>query len=103
MAASQFERLDQGRPPTEEAVKQPQKLQHAQKSLEWFQRWNKPAVNIRDFHIYGSRPRDRESTLNTAKILVENGWLSPLQSCRFTTDRLGKLVRKPIVRPQVAK
>jgi hypothetical protein len=51
-----FSRLARGRPPTEATAKRPQKIQHAQKLLNWLQRWNKPTVTVRDIHIYGPHP-----------------------------------------------
>src|SRR5262245_58896334 len=97
-----FERLDKGRPPTEAVIsKRSQKIQHAQKLLDWLQRWTKPTVCFRDIHIYGPYPRDRESTLNAAKILVDNGWLVPITR-HWRDMHKWQVVRKPIVCPEVA-
>ena len=96
-----FERLDEGRPPIENTTKRSQKIQHAQRLLDWLQRWSKPTVCYREIRIYGPYPRDRESTLNAAKILVDNGWLVPIKTRRH--DMLEwQIVRKPIVHPTVA-
>src|SRR4029077_4622531 len=51
-----LERLDKGRPPIEEVIKRPQKIQHAQKLLDWLQHWAKPTISARDICIYGPRP-----------------------------------------------
>jgi hypothetical protein len=93
--------IDKPPPPTEETIKRPQNIQHAQRILDWLQRWPEPYVRIRDFKNFGPRPRDRESVLNSAKILVENGWLNPLQPCR-RDGQTWKIVRRPVVNPQVA-
>jgi hypothetical protein len=99
--ASLFERLDKGRPaPTEEAIKQPQKIQRAQKLLDWLQHWGEPTICARDLCVYGPRPRDRESAIDSAKFLAEQGWLSPIQTHRY--DRHAwRIVRKPIINPTV--
>src|SRR5262245_14174147 len=83
-------------------IKQPHKIQHAQKLLDWLQRWSKPTVTVRDIHIYGPRPRDRESTLSSAKILVENGWLNPIQARRYD-GHIWQVLRRPVVRPDVVR
>src|SRR5262245_5304324 len=44
--ASLFDRLDERRPPTK--IKQPQKIQHAQRVLNWLLRWPKPYVLGKD-------------------------------------------------------
>jgi hypothetical protein len=100
MTKNIFERLQQRRPPIEKATKQPQKIQHAQKLLDWLQRWGKPTVCIRDVRIYGPRPHNREGVIGSAEILVENGWLSPIQSPRYD-GRAWRINRKPIVSPKV--
>jgi hypothetical protein len=102
MARDIFERLDQRRLATEGVNStRTQKIQHAQRLLDWLQRWSKPTVCYREIRIYGPYPRDRESTLNAAKILVENGWLTPIQTRRYDAH-VWQVVRKPIVRPDVA-
>jgi hypothetical protein len=98
--ATLFERL--GRPPpTNKAQGNSRKLQHAQRTLDWLQRWSKPTVRPKDMRVYGPRPRDRESALSSAGILVEHGWLVPVKTRRHDS-REWQIVRKPIIRPTVA-
>jgi hypothetical protein len=98
---SLFERLDKGRPPsTEVSSERPQKIQHAQKLLNWLQRWNKPTVSSRDMRIYGPRPRDRKSAFDSATILVEHGWLRPIQTRRYNAQ-VWQVIQKPIIFPTV--
>ena len=100
--ASLFEQLDKGRsPPIDEASKQARKLLPAQKLLDWLQHWNKPTIRARDICIYGPRPRDRERAINSAAILVEHGWLTPVQPCRHDSYEW-QIIRKPIIHPTVA-
>jgi hypothetical protein len=96
-----FDKLSAGRPPIEKTNKQLQKIQHAQRLLDFLQRWSKPVVRARDIRIYGPRPRDRESAINAARILTEQGWLNPVQSRRYDS-REWLIVRKPIIHPTVA-
>jgi hypothetical protein len=98
---SLFERLNRGRPTTEMISERTQKIQHAQQLLNWLQRWSKPTVSARDMRIYGPRPRDRESTIDSANILVEHGWLSPIQTRRYDSH-VWQVVRKPVIYPTVA-
>jgi hypothetical protein len=88
-----FERLDKGRPPIEEGAKRPQKIQHAQRLLDWLQHWTEPTIRARDIRIYGPRPRDRESAIDSAKILVEHGWLVPNKTRRYDSQEW-QIVRK---------
>jgi hypothetical protein len=97
-----FERLSAGRPATATISKRTQKLQRAQKLLDWLQHWDKPVVSERDFRIYGPRPRDRETVVGAAKILVKTGWLTPIQTHRY--DRhVWQVVRRPIVYPDCSR
>jgi len=101
--ASLFERLDKMRPPpVKEPSKQARKLLPAQKLLDWLQHWTKPTVRARDICIYGPNSlRDRERAIDSAEILVKNGWLVPIKTRRH--DMLEwQIVRKPIVHPTVA-
>src|SRR5262245_554327 len=104
MAGSLFDRLSAGRPqPIDEAIKRPQKIQHAQKLLDWLQRWNKPTVSWRDIHNHGPRPiRDRKSAIDAAEILVRNGWLVPLKPHRYDMHKWQIVRRPPIVAPEVS-
>lgn len=97
-----FERLDKGRPPAEAVIsKRTQKIQHAQKLLDWLQHARtRPTISARDIYTYGPRPRDRESAIDLAKSLVEHGWLIPIQTHRY--DRYEwQVVRKPIINPTI--
>jgi hypothetical protein len=101
MAASIFERLKKGRPPTEITSKRPQKIQHAQKLLDWLQRaQTKPTITARDIYTYGPRPRDRESAIDSAKFLVEQGWLVRNQTHRYDRHEW-QIVRKPVIHPTI--
>jgi hypothetical protein len=98
-----FERLNKERPSTEKIIsEQDQKIQHAQKVLDWLQRWDKPVVRRKDFRVYGPRPRDRKSMLDSTEILVRNGWLSPIRSRRYD-GHTWQVIRKPTIAPEVAK
>src|SRR5262245_14364373 len=101
--ASLFERLSKGRPPpVEEASKQARKPLPAQKLLDWLQHWTKPTVRGRDICIYGPNSlRDRERAIDSAEILVKNGWLVPIKTRRYDM-REWQIVRKPILHPTVA-
>ena len=100
MAGGIFKRLSAGRPPAEKANSDAQKLQHAQKVLNWLQRWDKPTVSSKDMRVYGPRPRDREAAARAAEILVERGWLTPIQTRQYNAHAW-RIIRKPIVHPTV--
>jgi len=78
-----FKRLNAGRPPspTEKKIEQPHNdLEPAQKLLDWLQRWTKDTVCVREIHIYGPyATRDRKSAIAATRILVKNGWLTPIK------------------------
>ena len=101
--ASLFEQLDKMRlPPVEEASKKARKPLPAQKLLDWLQHWTKPTVRARDICIYGPNSlRDQERVIDSAEILVKNGWLVPLKTRRHDM-RAWQIVRKPIIHPTVA-
>jgi len=96
-----FERLDKGRPPIEVISTRTQKIQRAQKLLDWLQHWAKPTIRARDICIYGPRPRDRESAIDSAKFLAEQGWLVPNKTRRYDSQEW-QIVRRPIIHPTVA-
>ena len=56
----------------------------AKKLLDWLLTdWDKPSVTARDIYRYGPNAiRDRETALNLARILVEHGWLIPIETRR---------------------
>jgi hypothetical protein len=97
--ANLFERLDKGRPPPTKKAQEPSP---PQKLLDWLQHWTKPTVSARDICIYGPNSlRDRESAIDSAEILVKNGWLVPIKT-RRRDMREWQIVRKPIIHPTVA-
>jgi hypothetical protein len=93
-----FERLDKGRPTVAKEAQEPS----AQQLLNWLQRWNKDTVCTRDILIYGPNSlRNPKSAIESAEILVRNGWLSPLKPHRYDMHKW-QIVRKPIIPPTVA-
>ena len=93
-----FDRLRRPAAPAEEKAK----VDPAQKLLDWLQHWAKPTVTAREICVYGPNPiRDRESAINSAEILVKNGWLVPIKTRRHDM-REWQIVRKPIIHPTVA-
>jgi hypothetical protein len=97
--ASLFERLDKGRPPP---TKQAQEPSPAQRLLDWLQHWTKPTVRAREICIYGPNSlRDRKRVIDSAAILVKEGWLIPIKTRRYDMCEW-QVVRKPIVHPTVA-
>jgi hypothetical protein len=100
-----FKRLDAGRPPPVEAAnKLPHSnLEPAQKLLDFLQQhWTKPTITSRE--ICRSAPnaiRNQKNAINSAKILVKEGWLIPNQTRRRDMHEW-LIVRKPIVHPTVA-
>ena len=109
-----FKRLDAGRPPpAEEKIEQPpaevvskqsrNDLEPAQKLLDWLQRWTKDTVCVREIHIYGPyATRDRKSAIAATRILVKNGWLTPIKMRRYDANKW-QITRKLIVHPDVAQ
>jgi hypothetical protein len=103
VAKNIFERLRAGRLAAEKTVSErDQKIQHAQRLLDWLQRWDKPTLSTRDIRQYGPGPiRDRKSAIDSAEILVRNGWLTPVAKHRFDMHKW-EIIRRPIVNPEVA-
>jgi hypothetical protein len=56
----------------------------AQKLLDWLKKeWPGKTITARDIYQRGpSAIRDRNTTLAVAQILVDHGWLKPLQTKR---------------------
>jgi hypothetical protein len=56
----------------------------AKKLLDWLLTgWDKPTVTARDIYRLGPNAiRDRKTALNLARILVEHGWLIPIETRR---------------------
>ena len=100
--ATIFKRLEKVRPPGDKTIQRPEKIQHAQKLLEWLQRWNKPTVSWREIHNHGPNPlRNQKVALDSAEILVRTGWLTPLAPHRYDMHKW-QVVRRPIVAPEVS-
>jgi hypothetical protein len=99
--ATIFKRLEKARLPVEKTNKRSQKIEHAQRLLDFLQRWDKPVVRARDIRIYGPRPRDRASTIDATRILVDQGWLSPVRSRRYDSQEW-QIIQKAVVYPTVA-
>ena len=87
--ATLFERLSRNRP-AEAVIEQPSQ-EPAQKLLTWLQTWDQPTITARDIRNFGPRPRDRETAIRSAQILVANGFLSPVNSHTW------QIVRQPLV------
>jgi hypothetical protein len=95
-----FERLTARRPPPTERTQRPSQ---AQQLLDWLQRWDKPIVNRRDVRIYGPAAiRDRRAMINSAEVLVKNGWLTPVKARQHNGFKW-MVVRRPIAHPTVAE
>jgi len=100
MAKDIFKRLSAGRPP---AIEKAPDHSSAQKLLDWLQRWPKPIVNRRDVRIYGPAAiRDRRAMINSAEVLVKNGWLTPVKARQHNGFKW-MVVRRPIAHPTVAE
>ena len=77
-------------------------LRPREKLLDWLQHWSKPTVSARDICIYGPNAiRDRQRAIDSAEILVKNGWLVPIKTRRHDMHEW-QIVRKPIIHPTVA-
>ena len=79
-----FERLNEGRPPIQEPIKQPRgNYPQVERFLDWLvNRWTKPTVTTRDICQYGPRPRDKKTAMGLAQTLVERGWLTRIETHR---------------------
>jgi hypothetical protein len=83
----------------DEPKKQPvaPEIQHAQRLLDWLQRWDKPTVCGRDILQYGPYSlRNPKKAIASAEILVRNGWLAPAKKHRFDMHKW-EIIRKPII------
>ena len=86
-----FERLDKGRPPPPPKQAQPSP---AQTLLDWLQHWAKTTVTAREVYTYGPNSiRNKKTTLSLAQILVEQGWLVPIETRQYNTHEW-KIVRR---------
>jgi len=78
-----IERLDKGRPPPPPKQAQPSP---AQTLLDWLQHWAKTTVTAREVYTYGPNSiRNKKTTLSLAQILVEQGWLVPIETRQYNT------------------
>jgi len=105
MMANLFERLgQQPSPPTTKETQEPlpdQKLEPAQKLLDWLQRWNKDTVCMKDILQYGPNSlRNPRKALDAAHTLVRNGWLEPAELHRYDMHKW-HIARNPVVPPTV--
>jgi len=97
-----FERLGKRPPPAEKKTERSNELEHAQKLLDFLQRWAKNTVSVRDICVFAPRSlRDRKTAIDAAEILVKHGWLMPLASHRHDR-REWQIVRKPLIPATVA-
>ena len=98
-----FERLNGARPaPAEKKTERPNDLEHAQKLLDFLQRWAKDTITTRDICVYGPTSiRDKKRAHRAAEILVHFGWLTPIRSAYYN-GRMWQITRKLIVGPPIA-
>jgi hypothetical protein len=98
--ANLFERLSKERPA--EAKIKPQHEDPAQRLLNWLLQWNKDTVCTADILIYGpATTRKRKAAIDATETLVKYGWLIP-QKTKQSNWRQWQIVRKPIIRPNLA-
>src|SRR5262249_54913370 len=94
---SLFERLDKGRPPpVEEPINQARRGSPSiEKFLDWLvNHWAKTTVTAREIYTYGPNSiRNKKTTLSLAQILVEQGWLVPVNPHQHNM-RAWKIVRR---------
>jgi len=82
-------------------IKQSQQTSSAQKTLDWLLQWPRDTVRLNQLLVYGPRPRKRAIAINSAAILVAQGWLIPRPTRR--PDMIEwQIVRRPIVHPTIA-
>jgi hypothetical protein len=94
---------DEKKPRTQPRLDRALKLAPPQALLDWLVRdQTRSIVTVRDICRLGpGQIRNRERALDSAKILVEHGWLIPLESHRYDRHQW-QIVRKPILCPTVA-
>jgi hypothetical protein len=75
---------------------------NAQRLLNWLLKWQKPTIRMNEVLVFGPRPvHKRENALSPIQKLVEQGWLTPIQTRR--PDMLEwRIARRPIVYPTIA-
>jgi hypothetical protein len=96
-AVSLFERLDKWRlpTPTEEVIKQLRGDSPIEKLLDWLVNHRaKDTITAREIYTHGPNSiRDKKTTLGLAQILVERGWLVPVNTHQHNM-RAWKIVRR---------
>jgi hypothetical protein len=91
-----FERLERPAPP-----KKAQETSPEQKLLNFLQRWPKDTISLRDITLFGpSMIRTQRTEFNTAEVLVQHGWLAPIQG-PYRNSRQWQVMRRPTVHPIV--
>jgi hypothetical protein len=108
--ANLFERLSRNRPPAAPLEEKDQKrrdeeaLIHAQRLLDWLQKWEKDIISLRDICVFGPYvlQNERDDALNAAEILERHGWLVAQKAHRHDR-REWQVLRKPIIRPTLAR
>ena len=101
---SLFERLDKGRPPqTEEVIKQLRGDSPIEKLLDWLvNHWAKDTITAREIYTHGPNSiRDKKTSLGLAQVLVERGWLVPLNTHQHNM-RAWKIVRRSTLKAGAA-
>ena len=91
-----FERLNAGRPPPpENAIKQLRGDSPIEKLLDWLvNHWAKDTITAREIYTHGPNSiRDKKTTWGLAQILVEQGWLVPVNTHQRNM-RAWKIVRR---------
>ena len=68
-----------------------------EKLLDWLvNHWAKPTVTAREIYTYGPRSlRDKRTALSLAQILVERGWLTPVDGHDRRDRHEWSIARKP--------
>jgi hypothetical protein len=103
MAQDIFERLNKGRAKKINSA-QDLKIQHAQKLLDWLQRWDKPTLSTRNIRQGGPGSiRDRKTAIAAAETLVQNGWLERIEPHQYNMHKWRVIRRPPIVAPRVSE
>src|SRR5262245_40073242 len=76
----------------------PTQQDHAQRMLDWLQRWPKSTISSKQIYQYAPRAvrSDRETTIKLAEILERHGWLNRLPA-RHRNWRQWQIIRKDAV------
>ena len=81
-----FERLEKSRPPPVEKAAEPGSSP-IEKLLDWLvNHWPRSTITAQKIYTYGPNCiRDKKTTLSLAQILVEQGWLVPIETRQYNT------------------